>query len=244
MACFRKCVILLAALLAVFHATGVHAAASRTPPSRPTPNSPFTSPSGPTPEAAEQYLSQFENVPLSVCLDRAQDGDRDAQYCAARVLMKREALADKQLAVKHLRASAEAGNFFAQNDLGHYLLKGRGTPRDLKAAFHWFMKAAEAGVANARVSVGWHYMCGLGVGTDYERAREWNLRGAKEGIAEGANNLGWLNEHGLGGPRDLAAARRWYAEGAKLGSEGAAERLANLNLRPDRRKSSENNCNE
>lgn len=238
-----KRVALLAPLFGLMEAAAIDAFASTASPEVPRLKLPFVAPSGSTREAADQYLSQFDKVPLSVCLDRAEHGDRDAQYCAARALMKSGAPRDKQLAITYLRASAEAGHFFAQNDLGHYLLKGLGAPKDLKAALHWFMKAAEAGVANAMVSVGWHYMCGLGVETDYERAREWNLRGAREGIAEGANNLGWLYEYGLGGPRDLDAARRWYREGASGGSDEAAERLENLELAPEKRRVLKNECN-
>ncbi len=34
-------------------------------------------------------------------------------------------------------------NVFAQNKLGVLYEKGEGTEKDLKKAFHWFMKAAE-----------------------------------------------------------------------------------------------------
>jgi TPR repeat protein len=223
---------------------GAHAAPSTEIGSPSLADRPFSPPSGATQEAARRYLLQFEKVPLSICFDRAQGGDSDAQYCAARALMEGDWTRYEQLVITYLRASADAGNFFAQNDFGHHLLKGLSTPKDLKEAFHWFMKAAEAGVANAQVSVGWHYMCGLGVEIDYEQARKWNSRGAEKGLAEGANNLAWLYEYGLGGPQDLEAARGWYLQAADRGSKEASERLENLDLPLTIRRIFHNDCKD
>ena len=191
---------------------------------------PFKSVAGTTATAVSDYLKQFEDQTLAFCLEHAERGNSDAHYCAARKLRARSEKGDAEAVFAHLRAAAEAGNPFAQNDLGDAYFGGKVVGRDYKTALYWFTRSAEWGVSNAMVSIGWQYMCGLGVAIDYAKARTWNQKGAELDRAEGANNLGWLFEHGLGGPREEEAALVMYAKGAELGSKEAGERLRNLQM--------------
>jgi TPR repeat protein len=202
----------------------------------------FDSPTTADANAISKYLLQFEDKTLDYCLDRAAGGDSDANYCAALKLRERANTGDAVAAVARLRAAAEAGNLFAQNDLGSAYLYGKGVPRDYQAAFKWFMRSAEAGLPHAMVSLGWQYMCGLGVPIDYAEARRWNRLAAEWGNSEGANNLGWLYESGSGGPSDIDAAKRWYAMAANMGNEDATDRLANLNRPAKLQNGNTNEC--
>lgn len=48
-------------------------------------------------------------------------------------------------AVRHLTASAEAGNQYAQYTLGKLYLMGRDVPQDREEALYWFTQAADQG---------------------------------------------------------------------------------------------------
>lgn len=202
----------------------------------------FEPPKDGSAQSIEQYFGQFEGSSLAACLEEAARGNSDAHYCAATKMRSVKAGNSNPSYIAHLRAAAEAGNFLAENDLGHAYLNGKGVPKDSELAYGWFSKAAAKGMPHAMVSLGWMHMCGLGVPVDFDKARYWNRLSVDWDHAEGANNLGWLYEHGLGGAQDLEAARHWYAKGAEWGSALAAVRAEALSVSPEFQRPNESEC--
>jgi hypothetical protein len=85
---------------------------------------------------------------------------------------------------------------------------------DYRTALKVWMAQAEQGDTSAQTYVGEIYEKGLGVPPDYGAAAQWYRRAADAGFPRAAINLGYLYEHGLGVPRDPAQARYWYRRGA------------------------------
>lgn len=56
---------------------------------------------------------------------------------------------DDAKAFKDYQVSAELGNAYAQNRIGWWLLTGKGGPKDIDSAEHWFKRAAAQGNDNA-----------------------------------------------------------------------------------------------
>jgi len=104
-----------------------------------------------------------------------------------------------------------------QNRLGHQYYQGRGLPRDLALAAHWFGRAAERGYAPAQVNLGALYESGEGVGRDLAEAVRWYRLAAAQGEAAGQNSLGWMYQYGLGVEQDYQQAEQWYRKAAEQG---------------------------
>ncbi len=116
-----------------------------------------------------------------------------------------------------VRASAEAGNAEAQNDLGLACSIGFGVPQDYAEAARWHRLAAEQEHAEAHYSLGLAYGPGRGVPQDYLQAHLWfnlaasrmtgELRERAVGNRDRAENL--LTPDGLNEAQRLS--REWAA---------------------------------
>lgn len=160
-------------------------------------------------------------------LERASQGDADAQYDLAFYLVSRRSgsLASSE-AVRWLRRAAEQGHVQAQSDLGLLYLRGVGLLRDATEAAKWLRRAAEQGDAAAQADLGQLYYFGTGVNQDPVRAAEWFGRSANQGLAVAQFNLASLYENGVGVRQDSAAAAHWYREAAERGLREAQHALA------------------
>ena len=69
---------------------------------------------------------------------------------------------------------AEAGQAWAQYEVGECYYHGRGVSKDYAEAVKWYRKAADQGNAQAQFSLGWCYADGKGV----SRAGRQGLCGA------------------------------------------------------------------
>ena len=123
--------------------------------------------------------------------------------------------------------AALQGHSFAQCQLGLMYREGRGTTKDEKKAFDWFMKAAEnqQSCPRGKFYVARSYHFGNGVPVDYKKAVKWYLTAANEGDAYAQLNLGTCFEKGEGVRKDLQIAFYWYERAAKQ-----EEPLAQCNL--------------
>ena len=110
--------------------------------------------------------------------------------------------------VPALTAMAEAGNAFAQYNLGSMYDNGRGVAQDYAAAASWYRKAADQGNAFAQSNLGVMYYNGKGVAQDYVQAHKWFNLGATSGDADAVKN------------RDIVASKMTPAQIAE------AQRLA------------------
>jgi TPR repeat protein len=109
---------------------------------------------------------------------------------------------------------AEAGNPYAQAELGRMYWAGQCFPEDLKLAHHWLSLAAEAGNIYAQGKLGAMYRHGIGVDVSYPLARKWCLLAADKGEKDAMSDLAFLYAHGLGGEADASKAAEWYAKAA------------------------------
>lgn len=91
--------------------------------------------------------------------------------------------------ISHSEGASADGQYM----LGHCLHEGLGVPRDLQAAFQWFIKSANAGQMEAQYSLGVCYRDGLGTGKDLVKARYWMREAADLG-----HNLARKEVHRLG----------------------------------------------
>ena len=79
-----------------------------------------------------------------------------------------------------LEKKAEAGDPYAQFNLGNAYYKGNGVPQDYKEAVKWYTKSANQGVADAQCNLASCYEKGEGVTQDIEEAVKWWKKAAEQ----------------------------------------------------------------
>ena len=79
-----------------------------------------------------------------------------------------------------LEKKAEAGDPYAQFNLGNAYYKGNGVPQDYKEAVKWYTKSAEQGFADAQCNLASCYHKGEGVSQDIEEAVKWWKKAAEQ----------------------------------------------------------------
>lgn len=129
------------------------------------------------------------------------------------------------VAIRHLTALADAGDFAAKADLGTLFLRGLGVPKDYSKAMRLFQVAASRGETKGQVGLGWIYEHGLGVEPDHKRAFNWYDSAARAGDPAGQERLGWLFQHGMGTLRDQMQAVAWYRRSAEQGHAAGEAKL-------------------
>ena len=120
---------------------------------------------------------------------------------------------------------AEAGDAFAQYNLGLIYAQGDGVPKDATKAVEWFQKAAVQGDARAQRNLGLSYAYGDGVPRDVANAVEWYQKAAAQGDAGALLILGLMYAYGDGVPRDATKAVEWFQKGAAQGDASAQHNL-------------------
>jgi TPR repeat protein len=78
-----------------------------------------------------------------------------------------------ELALRYMRAAAEAGLGLAQHGLGFMYLEGECAEKDPAEAVKWFRKAAQAGLVGSMTTLAMMYEQGNGVEADPEEAKRW-----------------------------------------------------------------------
>jgi hypothetical protein len=76
-------------------------------------------------------------------------------------------------ALEILQPMAASGDPYAQFTIGVMYDDGRGVPKNLKLAHHWYLRAARGGLADAQFMAGMFYAVGRGRPQDVERAYIW-----------------------------------------------------------------------
>jgi ankyrin repeat protein len=125
--------------------------------------------------------------------------------------------------------SAQAGNVFAQADLGdkydEYFRHSNEKIRDEKIA--WLQRAAEAGVSKAAYKLASLYVVGVWVHRDLEKALFWFNRSGELGDCSVYRTVGYNFQRGIEVfPEDQAQAVEWYRKGAQCGDPEAMTTLA------------------
>jgi TPR repeat protein len=134
---------------------------------------------------------------------------------------------DKQAAYWFQKA-ADAGDPWAQQEIGFFYQSGIGVPIDPARAAHWYQLAAANGLIGAKINLGVAYLWGIGVPMDKQLAADLFRQAADHGSGAAATYLGTLYYFGQGVKQDRATAEHWYRVGAKLHDPLAAFDLGEL----------------
>ncbi|MBN2887250.1 MAG: sel1 repeat family protein [Chromatiaceae bacterium] len=112
----------------------------------------------------------------------AEQGDPEAQYRIA--IMAQNGLgmvANPALALRYMRAAAEAGLGLAQHGLGFMYMEGECTAPDPEQAVAWFSRAADQGLIGSLTTLAMMYEQGRGVERNQAEAdRLYRLAGFEE----------------------------------------------------------------
>lgn len=132
-------------------------------------------------------------------------------------------------AVTWLKRSGDAGNVFAQSQLGNAYWFGHHVAIDPQVALDWWRRAAEAGDPHAAYLLGLVHATGeKGVPQSGATALGWYRTAAVKGHALALNNLGLFIEQGTATAADPVEALAHYELAAAAGNQVAkanAERL-------------------
>ena len=120
-------------------------------------------------------------------------------------------------AVPALKPLAEAGDVWAQMDIGLACMVGFGTDRNTDEAVKWFRKAAEQGFALGQAALGRCYIAGVGVPKDAEEGLKWCRKACEQGFAEAFYMVGRCYLEGNGVPKSAQNAAEWYRKAAEGG---------------------------
>lgn len=132
---------------------------------------------------------------------------------------------DWPTALKELGPLAQAGDTVAQARLGHMLLNGTGTAKDVAQAVKLLTEAAEKGDSLAQNTLGGLYFHGLGVTKDPARALILFSRAADQGQPNALNNLGQLYFTGNGVAKNEAKGLDYLRKAADMGISASWESL-------------------
>ena len=93
---------------------------------------------------------------------------------------------------------AEAGQAWAQYEVGECYRNGNGVSKDYAEAAKWYRKAAEQRNAKAQFRLGVCYKWGDGVSKDYVEAVKWYRKAVEGGNIAAQGELGVCYEYGWG----------------------------------------------
>jgi uncharacterized protein len=129
-------------------------------------------------------------------------------------------------ALRHFTVAADAGDTYAQNQLGYMFVLGKGVVKDEHRAFEYFSKSAAAGNASAIGNLGSAYLGGNGVREDDAQALALFEKSIEAGNPFALVQTGVAYYNGKGVPRDYAAAEQYFQQAADLGDGFAMKFLA------------------
>lgn len=162
----------------------------------------------------------------------ARAGVSAAHYNLAVMALRGEVPdAAPDLALRHMRASADGGFVTAWIGLGEMFETGQGTAVDMAASHHWYCRAAAAGSAHGQVACATNHYLGRGTPRDRAEAARWYERAAEAGDVGAQYVVASMHETGDGVPKDLEKARLWYVQAARNGDPIAGLKVHELDAR-------------
>lgn len=126
-------------------------------------------------------------------------------------------------ALQEFRAAADAGDIYAQFNLGVMYALGQGVKQDQTTAIGWYRKAADKGLPWAQFNLGQAYEEAYGVERDEVAAVNWYRKAAEQDFPRAQFNLGLMYARGQGVKPDVVQAYKWFHL-AELNREPYAER--------------------
>ncbi len=164
--------------------------------------------------------SQAQNVRV-----QTQDNNPDFREGARRYQQ-----GDYQGAFSYMMKAAQAGDAWAQTQVGLFYEQGTGVQQDYTRAAAWYKAAAENPVCapEAMKNLGQLYEYGAGVDEDWVAAAHWYERGAALGNASSETALARAYQFGVGVPQDRQEAIFWQQRAINDGDSSGAEWLKQI----------------
>ena len=131
---------------------------------------------------------------------------------------------DASAAAHEYRTAADAGHTWAQYNLGHLYLDGRGVPRDFERAFSYYQRAAEQGHERAMNLLGRCHEEGWGTSRDSVLAAKWYRRSAEGGYFRGQYNWASILLHA----DRFDEAAIWFERAAIGGTDGVRQAVLDV----------------
>lgn len=135
---------------------------------------------------------------------------------------------DYELALKHFRPLAEAGNAEAQFSLARMYALEEGVSENYTEVFKWLRLAAENGHGHAQYSLSQAFLLGKGVEQDLETSLLWLRKSANSGYANAQYTLGLKYKAGDDLPKDSLLAIEWLKRASDNGNSDAQLELGNI----------------
>jgi TPR repeat protein len=153
----------------------------------------------------------------------ARQGHTEACYAMAILYRdgQRGLPRDLDTSFRWCHASASAGWWPAQHDLGLMYARGYGVPTDIEEARRWFQRAAEQGDTQSMFEL-WLTAAGRPQ-ADREEALRWLRLAAAGGVQDAMWYLGDAYLDGDCVPRDPIQAARWFMASVRKGGSGQHE---------------------
>ena len=129
--------------------------------------------------------------------------------------------AHAQTDIQALKARAEAGDAFAQYNLGYAYDLGEGVPQNHVEAIRWWREAAEQGHAAAQYNLGLAYFKGEGVPQNFRMGVQWFTKAGEQGNADAQLLLGAAYATALGVPQNNRVAVQWLTKAGEQGNVDA-----------------------
>lgn len=155
---------------------------------------------------AEYIINRYTGV-----FKRAEELYNDEKYKEAVPLLTQ--------VVENDRNNANAHYYLA--DCLYY---GKGTPKDIKRAFQYYMFAAQSKITEACYMVGLCYLEGTGIHQDSTQAVAWFTEAAKYAHPFSQYYLGLAYMNGDGITKDIPRAAQWLVHAAKQGVVDAQQK--------------------
>lgn len=199
------------------------------------PNSDYVNPNTATPDYIQPApLPEGRPLPASDWQAqnvRVQTQDNNPDFIEG---ARRYQQGDYRGAFAYMMKAAQAGDAWAQTQVGLFFEQGTGVQQDYSQAARWYRQAAENPVCapEAMKNLGQLYEYGAGVSEDWTTAAQWYQRGAALGNASSETALARAYQFGVGVPQDRQQAIFWQQRAINDGDSSGAEwikQIANPN---------------
>lgn len=170
--------------------------------------------------------SQAQEAPsVDSIKQKAEAGDAMAQAQYAQMLQRGQGVEKNEAeALKWYKKSADAGNHYAQANMGVFCEAGScGMTKDIKKAAEWYRKAAEQGNAYAQFYLAELYGSGNGVEKDMKKSTELLGKAAQGGMAKAQVAYALRLYFGDGIDMDIDEALNWAEKAAAGGDDNAVK---------------------
>lgn len=149
----------------------------------------------------------------------AEAGDAWAQARYAQMLCLGKGVEKNEAeALKWFQKSADAGNHYAQANMGLFCLTGGcGMMKDVTKAVEWYEKASRQGNVHAQYELARLYEEGNGVSKDVQKASELYGKSAKGGLAAAQSQYAIRLAQGEGIEQNISEALTWCEKAAAAG---------------------------